>query len=93
MFSNAREHRHQVVELEDESDVRRAPGREIALGQTRDVDAADLDRPARRLVDAGDQIESVDLPEPEGPISATKSPSPTSRLMSTSTGMICSPRW
>ena len=34
-----REHRNQVVELEDEADVRRAPRREVAFGQLRDVDA------------------------------------------------------
>ncbi len=51
-----REHWHEIVELEDEPDMRRAPCREIALGQTRDVDAADLDGSARWLVDPGNEI-------------------------------------
>ena len=40
------QHRHQVVELEDEADVRGAPRGELAVGQLRDVDAghADLSR-------------------------------------------------
>ena len=37
------EHRHQVVELEDEADVRRAPRGELRLGELRDVDAGDVD--------------------------------------------------
>jgi len=36
------EHRHQVVELEDEADIGRAPGREIGIGEARDVDAGDV---------------------------------------------------
>ena len=37
------QHRHQVVELEDEADVRGAPVGELAFAQRGDVDAADLD--------------------------------------------------
>ena len=39
-----------------------------------------LSMPAMRL-------SSVDLPEPDGPISATKSPAAMSSVMSTSTGI------
>ena len=41
------QHRHQVVELEDEADVRGAPVGELASRQARDVDAADA-RASRR---------------------------------------------
>src|SRR5436190_10456653 len=51
------EHRNQVVELENESDIPRAPGGERPLGQTADVGAADADAAARRAIDAGEQIE------------------------------------
>ena len=78
------QHRHQVVELEDEADVRGAPVGELAPRSgarcrsppTRSSPASGLSMPAIRL-------SSVDLPEPDGPISATKSPAETSRLMST----------
>src|SRR4029450_2849437 len=51
------QHRHQVVELKDESDIGRAPGGEIGLGQARDVDACYLDLASARLVVSGDQVE------------------------------------
>ena len=46
------EHRNQVVELEDEADVPRAPRGERALGQAADLGVADPDRSARRPIDA-----------------------------------------
>ena len=52
-----RQHRHQVVELEDEADVRRAPQREVGIGQLCNVDAGDANLARRRLVDAGDQVQ------------------------------------
>ena len=55
------QHRHQVIELEDEADMRGAPRSEIGVGQNGDVDATDLDRAAARLVDAGDEIEKRGL--------------------------------
>ena len=51
------QHRHQVVELEDEADVARAPRGEIGLAQRGDVDAADAQTAAVGLVDAGNQVE------------------------------------
>ena len=69
------QHRHQVVELEDEADVRGAPRRELAVGELRDVDAGDAgSSPADGLSMPAMRLSSVDLPEPDGPISATKSP-------------------
>src|SRR5487761_2096617 len=62
-----RQHRHQVVELEDESDVHRAPQREIGVREARDVDAADADLPGRRLVDAGDEVQQRRLARSRGP--------------------------
>ena len=70
-----REHRHQVVELEDEADVRArasaasspSDSRAMSTPATCDLARDGLSMPAIRL-------SSVDLPEPDGPISATKSP-------------------
>ena len=42
------QHRHQVVELEDEADVRGAPVGELAFGQLRDVVARDAQLARRR---------------------------------------------
>ena len=52
-----REHRHQVVELEDKSDMGAAPVCEIGFTQLRNIDTADLQGAGIRLVDAGDQIQ------------------------------------
>ena len=41
-----RQHRDQVVELEDEADMRGAPGGQLRFGEGRDVDAAHADRAA-----------------------------------------------
>ena len=86
------ERRQQIVELEHEPDVPRAPGGELAVGELVDAIAADLhgavvgrSRPPIRL-------SSVDLPEPDGPISARNSPSFTSRLRPESTWISSEPR-
>ena len=57
MFSNAFSHRHQVVELEDEADMRGAPRREVRIAEMRDVDAVDDDAAAGGLVDARDEVQ------------------------------------
>ena len=56
-----RQHRQQVVELEDEPDVLRAPLRQLAAAERADGHAADLDRAAGRRVEAADQIEQRGL--------------------------------
>ena len=83
----------QVVELEDESDVPRAPGGELAVGQLVDavlrrsatVPEVGRSRPPIRL-------SKVDLPEPEGPISARNSASLTSRSRPDRTWISSEPR-
>src|SRR5262249_28081292 len=55
------QHRHEVVELEDEAHVRRAPIRELGLAEARDVLAAHEDEARIRLVDAGDEVEERGL--------------------------------
>ena len=51
------QHRDQIVELKNKSDVARSPLRELLLAELSDVLVID-DNPARvRLVDAGDQVE------------------------------------
>src|SRR5260370_39257238 len=52
---------------------------------TRSSPLSGLSMPAIRL-------SSVLLPDPDGPISAMKSPSPISSVMSVRTGTICAPR-
>ena len=76
------QHRHQVVELENETDVARAPVGELgfvsavmSMPPTAASPLSGLSMPAMRL-------SSVLLPEPDGPISATKSPAAMSKLMS-----------
>jgi hypothetical protein len=56
-----RQHRHQVVELEDEADVPRPPRRKLGFRERGDVRAGHLQRPPRRLVDAGDEVEQGGL--------------------------------
>ena len=51
------EHRHQVVELENEADVARAPAGEFRLAQPDDVRAADQEFARIGLVDAGNEVE------------------------------------
>ena len=69
-----REHREQVEELEDEADVVAPQLRELGVVEAGDVDAGDRDltlvgrsRPARMCI-------SVDLPEPDGPMTAVSRP-------------------
>ncbi len=52
-----RQHRQQVVHLEDEPDVPRAPGRELAARERVDAIAGNLDRSLRRRVQPADQVE------------------------------------
>src|SRR5215470_11369343 len=51
------QHRHQVVELENEADRARPPVGELRLAEPRDVDAVDQDLARIGLVDPGDQVE------------------------------------
>ena len=69
-----RQHRQQVVELEDEADVARAPLRQRAAAQLVDAHAADFDAPPVGLSSPPIRLSSVVLPDPDGPISARKSP-------------------
>ena len=89
------QHRQQVVELEDEADVPRAPARRAAPPrQLVDALAADLDRcPPVGVSSPPIRLSSVVLPEPDGPISARKSPCGMSRLTPCSTSMRSLPRW
>ena len=52
-----RQHRQQVVELEDEADVRRAPAGQLAPPTAVDALAADLDRSAGRRVEPAEQVQ------------------------------------
>src|SRR6188508_106295 len=52
-----REHRQQVVHLEDEADVVRAPACERAVAHRIDALACDLERAAARPVEAADQVQ------------------------------------
>ena len=75
------EHGQQVVELEDEADVARAPAAEPASGEAVDPLAADLDRALRVGVSRPPiRLSSVVLPEPDGPIRARNSPGGISQV-------------
>jgi hypothetical protein len=52
-----RQHRHQVVELEDEADIGRAPARQLTLAQALDVLAGELDLAGAGRVDAAEQVQ------------------------------------
>ena len=66
-----RQHRHQVVELEDEADVRGAPRGEFARRESRAMSTpATRISPEVGLSMPATRLSSVDLPEPDGPISA-----------------------
>ena len=52
-----REHRHEVVELEHEADVPRAPLRKLAVGELVDALAGDHDLAFVRTVEPADEIE------------------------------------
>src|SRR5262249_27303048 len=56
-----REHRHQIIELEDEADVGGAPARKLALGKAVDARARDRDLAGVRPVDAAEQVEQRGL--------------------------------
>ena len=86
------EHRQQVVELEDEADVLRAPARQLAARQRADVRAADFDPPPVGWSSPPIRLSSVVLPEPDGPISARKSPCGMSSVTPFSTSMRSLPR-
>src|SRR5262249_45930964 len=58
------QHRHEVVELEDEAHVRGAPVGEVRLAVARDVLAADEQLARVGLVDAGDEVEQRRFPGP-----------------------------
>src|SRR6185369_8236911 len=57
---------HEVVELEDEAHVRRAPVRELGFSQPRDVLAIHEERAAVGLVDARDEVEQRGLARARG---------------------------
>ena len=88
-----RQHRQQVVELEDEPDVPGAPARpagrptsgRCAARRPRSRPRVGRSRPPSRF-------SSVDLPDPDGPISARKSPRGMSRFRPCSTSIRSPPR-
>ena len=61
------EHRHQVVELEDEADVRARQSASSASESLRDVLAVDQQLARIGLVDAGDEVEQRRLARSRGP--------------------------
>ena len=70
----AREHRQQVEELEDEPDVLAPELRQLRVVETRDVGARDRDRALVGRSSPARMCMSVDLPEPDGPITAVSLP-------------------
>ena len=71
--------------LEDEPDPAGAQRRELPVGQARDVQPGDPARvPALGRSSVPIRCSSVDLPEPDGPTTATSSPAVTVRLTSRS---------
>ena len=91
-FRAARQHGQQVVELEHEADVAGAPRRQFAPGQLVDAVAAHADRAFRRRIEPPSRLSSVVLPEPDGPMSARKSPSGISSVTPCRTSMRSPPR-
>ena len=80
-FCAGREHRHQIVELEDEADVARAPPRQLALRQRWSMRSpATLISPASGRSIPPSRLSRVVLPEPDGPITAMKSPRGTDEV-------------
>ena len=88
------QHRQQVVELEDEADVLRAPLRQRAAAERRSIShAGDLDRAARRLIEAAHQIEQRRLARSGRPHQRQKiALRESSRLTPLSTSMRSLPR-
>ena len=75
-----RQHRHQVVELEDEADVgARATARARRSRAGRCARRRRRSRPRSGVSSPPIRLSRVVLPEPDGPISATKSPCGMSR--------------
>ena len=68
------QHRQQVEELEDEADVLAPQQRDLAVAERADVLSGDRDVPLVGTSSAARMCISVDLPEPDGPITATSSP-------------------
>ena len=62
-----RQHRHQIVELEDEADVARAPVGEFGFVELADILAGDDQLAGIGAVDAGDQVEQRALARPRRP--------------------------
>ena len=87
------QHRHQVVELENEADALGAPVGKLRFGELRDVDPVDEQLARVGLVDAGDQVEQrATCPSPRGPSAPGNRRAATSKVTSCSTGTICPPR-
>ena len=85
-FSSRRERRQQVVELEDEARCVRAAERgDVAFGERRGLAARRSVAPAVGGSSRPIRLSSVDLPEPDGPISAVNSPGASTRSMPCST--------
>ena len=85
------ERRQQLEELENDPDVGAAPDCELLLAQLVETTPIDGDRAGRRPVDAGDDVQGVDLPLPEGPTTATSSPAAIERSTPRSAGSRPSP--
>ncbi|HZN89641.1 MAG TPA: hypothetical protein VFB44_11750 [Thermoleophilaceae bacterium] len=66
--------RQQVVALEDEADPLAAMKREFSIVQLIEAGAVDFDPTARGSVETGEDVISVDLPEPDGPMIAVNDP-------------------
>ncbi len=67
-----RQHREQVEELEDEADVVAAQLRQRRIVEAADVDAGDSTSPDVGLSSPARMCISVDLPEPDGPMTAVR---------------------
>ena len=75
-----RQRRQQVEELEDEADALAPdPGQLVVAEASRATDSSRTIPEVGRSI-APQRCSSVDLPQPDGPTSATKSPSATSRV-------------
>ena len=86
------EHGNQVVHLEDEADVARAPLGELAGGHVGDFVAGDGDAAGVGTSRPPSKLSKVVLPEPLGPMKATKSPLSTSRFRPCKTWISSPPR-
>src|SRR5205814_478449 len=69
-----REHGEQIVELEHEADVRRAPAGRVRFAQPGDVGARDRHRPGVGTIDASDQVQQRGLAGPRGAHQAEELP-------------------